>query len=341
MFRSVRFYSLASPWLDSEQDLSAKLADAVFKPCGPYNERSSGFEPPTGDDAQGLVRRVGGADLLRLRSQTRLLPAAALNEALEVRLEEYRARMQQEPGRRTKRQLREQTRDELLPKALLKSERTTALVILSERVLAVGSASQSPRGAFPRAAARGARHARSHSARIQTAVRRAAHAGILGRRATRVRARARVPDARSEGRVEHRALDERRPRALDRAALSPRRDGDHASRVRVRQSARGVLDEKGALTKLACSAWKTRRKPKARTTRSRSRTRRSRCSAARCASCSASLRRTLGGEPADAGRHTVIGTMAKPVSVGLPDASTASAVPAPPPEALPASALPG
>ena len=141
MFRSVRFYSVASPWLESEQDLSAKLAGAAFKPCGPYTERSTGFEAPIADEL-GLARRVGGADLLRLRSQVRLLPAAAVNEALEVRVAEYRARMQLDPGRRTKRQLREQTRDELLPKALLKSERTTALYLSAERVLAIGSASQ-------------------------------------------------------------------------------------------------------------------------------------------------------------------------------------------------------
>jgi recombination associated protein RdgC len=72
----------------------------------------------------------------------RVLPAAAVNEALEVRLAEYRERMQEEPGSRTKRKLKEQTRDELLPKALLKSDRTTALYLLNENVLAVGTASQ-------------------------------------------------------------------------------------------------------------------------------------------------------------------------------------------------------
>jgi len=142
MFRSVRFYSLVSPWPDTEQELSEKLFNAAFKPCGPYVERSSGFEPPVGERLGLLARRVGGADLLRLRSQVRVLPAAALNEALEVRLDEYRARMQEEPGRRTKRQLKEQTRDDLLPKALVKSERTHALMILAERVIAIDTASQ-------------------------------------------------------------------------------------------------------------------------------------------------------------------------------------------------------
>jgi len=141
MLRSVRFYSVSTPWPKSEHDLSEKLATVPFKPCATYTERSSGFEAPTGDDAP-LARRVAGADLLRVRSQVRVLPTAAVNEALEVRLAEYRERMQEEPGRRTKRKLKDQTRDELLPKALLKSDRLTALFLLQEKVLAVGTASQ-------------------------------------------------------------------------------------------------------------------------------------------------------------------------------------------------------
>jgi recombination associated protein RdgC len=142
MLRSVRFYSVSTPWPDSEQALSERLAAAAFKPCGAYTERSSGFEPPWGSDDAPLARRVGGADLLRLRIHVRILPAAAVSEALEVRLAEYRERTQEEPGRRTKRKLKEQTRDELLPKALLKSARTTGLFLLGENVLAIGTASE-------------------------------------------------------------------------------------------------------------------------------------------------------------------------------------------------------
>jgi recombination associated protein RdgC len=142
MFRSVRFYSVSSPWPDSEQALSERLVAAAFKPCGSYTERSSGFEAPSTEGSSSLARRVGGADLIRVRNQVRVLPTAAVNEALEIRLAEYRERMQEEPGRRTKRKLKEQTRDDLLPKALLKSDRTAALYLLNERVLAVGTGSE-------------------------------------------------------------------------------------------------------------------------------------------------------------------------------------------------------
>jgi recombination associated protein RdgC len=134
---------LHAPWPDSEQQLAAALATAAFAPCGPLTERSSGWEPPAGDAAAPLARRVGGADLLRLRTQLRVLPAAAIDEALEARLAEYRERMREEPGRRAKRRLKEQTRDELLPKALLKSERIRGFCLPAERVIGVDAAGES------------------------------------------------------------------------------------------------------------------------------------------------------------------------------------------------------
>ncbi len=131
-----------SVWPDTEQALSEKLATPRSNRAAPYTERSSGFEPPTGTDGcrshAASAARISCGCAIRLR----VLPTAAVNEALDVRLAEYRKRMQEEPGRRTKRKLKEQTRDELLPKALLKSDRTTALFLLNENVLAIGTSSE-------------------------------------------------------------------------------------------------------------------------------------------------------------------------------------------------------
>ncbi|MEX2496107.1 MAG: recombination-associated protein RdgC [Woeseia sp.] len=141
MFRNVRFFRLGSPWPESEQLLSEKLAGAAFRPCGAYSEHSFGWESPTGEPDGLLGRRVDGADLVRLRTQSRLLPAGAIDDALELRLEAYQQRMQVEPTRRERRKLKEQTRDELLPKAFVKSQRTAGFVIASERLLAVDTLS--------------------------------------------------------------------------------------------------------------------------------------------------------------------------------------------------------
>ena len=143
MFRNALFVRLSGAWPADEAALSEALAKAGFTPCGPLTEKSSGWEAPVETEAGTLGRSIAGADLVQLRTQSRILPAAAINEALELRLDEFRERMGEPPGRREKRRLKAETRDQLLPKALLKSERTKAFFLRSENVLAIDAASPS------------------------------------------------------------------------------------------------------------------------------------------------------------------------------------------------------
>ena len=140
MFRNVRFFRLDGDWPDSEDSVSERLAGSAFKPCGPLTERSSGWIAIDADSSDSLARRVNGADLIQLRSQSRVLPAAAVNEELELRIEEYRKRMNEKPGAGEKRRMKAETRDELLPKAMLKSDRILGYVDLKEKILGVDAA---------------------------------------------------------------------------------------------------------------------------------------------------------------------------------------------------------
>ena len=140
MFRNVRFYRLDGAWPESEEALSTGLEQAGFEPCGPLTERSSGWVAIDPDTSDLLARRVNGADLFRLRSQSRVLPAAVVNEELEVRIEEFRKRMQEAPNPREKRRLKAEARDELMPKAMLKSDRIWGYVDLREKVLGIDTA---------------------------------------------------------------------------------------------------------------------------------------------------------------------------------------------------------
>ena len=106
MFRTIRLYRCASPWPESEEELSQSLGEQSFVPCGAYSEKSGGWESPTADASGLFCRRLAGADLLQLRTQTRVLPPAAIKEALEARVAEYRERMSQEPPRSELRRLK-------------------------------------------------------------------------------------------------------------------------------------------------------------------------------------------------------------------------------------------
>jgi len=137
MFRNVHFFRLDGDWPDSEDAVSQKLEVSAFKPCGPLTERSSGWTPVDADSSDSLARRINGADLIKLRSQSRVLPASAINEELELRIEKYRARMNEKPSGREKRRLKAETRDELLPKAMLKSDRIQGYIDVKDKILGV------------------------------------------------------------------------------------------------------------------------------------------------------------------------------------------------------------
>ena len=133
-------FRLDGDWPESEEAVSQQLEKCAFKPCGPLTERSSGWIAIDADAGDSLARRVNAADLLRLRSQSRVLPHAAINEELEARVLEYRERMNEAPTPREKRRLKAETRDELLPKAMLKSDRISGFVDLKEKILAIDAA---------------------------------------------------------------------------------------------------------------------------------------------------------------------------------------------------------
>ncbi len=145
MFRNIRFFRVNNPWPQSEKSLSEQLSGQEFSPCGRFSERSAGWEAPSGRDGDSLCRTLAGADLLQLRTQSRVLPAAAVREALEGRVADYRERTQTDPSRAEVRKLKEQTRDELMSRSLLKSDRTRGFFLHKEGILAIDAAS--PAGA--------------------------------------------------------------------------------------------------------------------------------------------------------------------------------------------------
>ena len=141
MFKNLRFYRLHSDWPAGEDNLSAQLANAEFRPCSAFSERSLGFEPPVENAGDGLCRRLAGADLFQLRLQSRVLPLAAVKEALVDRVAAFVHRTGRDPSRKETRELKEEVYGELLPKALLKSDRIRGFYFDQEGVLAIATAS--------------------------------------------------------------------------------------------------------------------------------------------------------------------------------------------------------
>lgn len=141
MIKNLRFYRVLSDWPSNETDLSSQLENAAFKPCSAFSERSMGFEPPVDNASDLLCRHLAGADLFQLRLQSRILPVAAVKEALAERVAAFVNRTGQDPSRKEKRGLKDEVYADLLPKALLKSDRIPAFYIAADHILAIATPS--------------------------------------------------------------------------------------------------------------------------------------------------------------------------------------------------------
>lgn len=122
--------------------LEAALGECPLKPVGPQELASHGFVPPMGSDAQALLHRVGNVIWISCGSETRVLPPAVINRALDQKMKEIQEREGRTLGARARRQLKDDLVHEMLPKAFVQAGRTDALIDLDHCFIAIDSSSR-------------------------------------------------------------------------------------------------------------------------------------------------------------------------------------------------------
>ena len=130
MFKNARLYRLTAPFTHTAAELEEALGGRRFRPCGPIETATLGWTPPLGEDTSALAHAGAGlgAVLLCARKQERLLPSAAIAEAVDERVAEIEGGEAREVGRSERRRLKEQVINEMLPRAFTRSRRTQLYV---------------------------------------------------------------------------------------------------------------------------------------------------------------------------------------------------------------------
>ena len=146
-FRNLRIWQLEAPWDLGAGALGEALAGARFAPCAPGQTEALGWEPPVAELGEELVREVAGRQLLRARIQERILPGGAVREVLAERIAEIEAREGAPVRGARRREIADEVRAGLVPKALLQSrrhwlivDREAALVLVDTTTAARGEA---------------------------------------------------------------------------------------------------------------------------------------------------------------------------------------------------------
>lgn len=142
MFKQVRFYRLSANSYPAAAVESA-LAKARFAACGATQKLSVGWVPPRGNEHDSLLENIGGEWILRLQIEKKSVPGSALREAVDQKCRQIEEKEGRKPGRKEKRELKEQAELELLPRAFSRTSTTTIWINRAAGLLVVGTASQS------------------------------------------------------------------------------------------------------------------------------------------------------------------------------------------------------
>lgn len=113
-----------------------------LRPCGPLELSCQGFVSPYGRDEPVLTHESAGHVLIGIGCESRLLPAAVVNDELAARLRTIAAEEKRKVGARERRRLKEAVLSELLPRAFVRFSRVNGYFASKHGWLVLDTASR-------------------------------------------------------------------------------------------------------------------------------------------------------------------------------------------------------
>lgn len=141
MFKNATVYKITQdfqPEADDEEALQAR----AFVPCGPTQITSSGWIPPRGEEHGALMEVVGGQCLMKLLTETRRVPAEAVQRHVDAAAAQIEQETGRKPGKKERRDLKENALLELLPRAFPTLVSTLVWLDPKAQTLVIDTASQ-------------------------------------------------------------------------------------------------------------------------------------------------------------------------------------------------------
>lgn len=115
MFKNLQLYRLPAPWPITAAALEHAIAHQAFTPASSNELLRQGWEAPR--EGGALVHNVAGQYLLRLKSEKKVMPAAAVNARANAMADELEEQQGFRPGKKAMKELKERAADEMLPRA--------------------------------------------------------------------------------------------------------------------------------------------------------------------------------------------------------------------------------
>ncbi len=138
-FKNARVYRLGAFDQITAHNVELLLEPHRFQEGNNLEMQAVGWVPPyEGDDS--VIRRVGDALLMTLRTSAKLLPAKVVNQVTKERAAKIEEQQGYKPGRKQMKEIKERVTDELLPKAFSVSRDTRVLFLLDRGLMLIDTA---------------------------------------------------------------------------------------------------------------------------------------------------------------------------------------------------------
>jgi len=142
MFKNVVIYKIAPGWSLSLAAAEEALNANRFKPCGPTQDKSTGWVEPRGEDNGPLVESVAGQWMLKLKIQTKAVPGSEINKLVDAQCKTIEQNTGRKPGKKEKKSLKEEALLTLLPQAFSREGAVMVWIDLANHWLVTDASSQ-------------------------------------------------------------------------------------------------------------------------------------------------------------------------------------------------------
>ena len=144
VFKNVIVYRIEPQWSPSLTDAEEGLGKLRYAPGSPSQEKSIGWVEPRGQEHGPLVESVGGQWVVEFMVETKAVPGSVVRRKLDERCAQIEATTGRKPGKKEKRDLKEDITHELLPMAFARFSRIAVWIDPTEHRLVIncGNASR-------------------------------------------------------------------------------------------------------------------------------------------------------------------------------------------------------
>jgi len=143
VFKNLMFFEINPEWSQSAAEVEKCLQGARFVPCAATQTVSRGWVEPRGIPHGPLVESIDGQMLLKLQVESKNVPGSAIKRRVAELVKRIEDETGRKPGRREKKELKEQALLDLLPMAFSKVATIDVWIDPKRRLLMVGASSQS------------------------------------------------------------------------------------------------------------------------------------------------------------------------------------------------------